>query len=818
MKRTHYRGLSWLALAMISGILWAKEPIRALPPEALASIKNSEQARVVTISAHVESLKATYGLGAQDGLREMRRSTDEFGKTHAHFKQVYQGTPVWGSLMLGHMDAEGSLEATKATVYSGIALEAANLLSAETVQSLSLKRLGISVTAMPVKVEKIVFPTQHQDGLKLVRKADGGWGFDERYSVATSQKAQPYVWAYHVTVSEGKFGEKGLTEMVVDASTGEVLKKWDGRNYDATAVGHSQYNGTVTVNTTPYAWENTSTGGTSVMPPSGTYNTLCDTTRATKLADYWVDSSYPELKEPGIKTFWLDNYFACDRMSGAGIYLNTGTEWGDGLTFTGNYDYDQAVNITLSDTSANGQTAAVDATYGVTSTWDFFKNVFGRNGIDGQGSAPTILVHVNEGWYQGMTPMVNAYWSETNHAMYFGDGDLSQGYGPFTSLDITAHELTHGVVAYSGNGLANSLESGGLNESTADVFSAMTRFYVWGGNGGSTIPDVAPNAPNSGDKNYLWSTGRQITIDHSAIRNMYKPSLDGVSYDAWFDGMGLDDVHFSMGPGNRLFYFLSQGASSSSGNVAYSALLPGGMTGLGNDKAGRIWYRALTTQVTDANLTYHGFRVAMLAAAAELFGSGSTEVAAVQNAFAAINVGAPAGGSEPVLVTMPRQIQGVPDDNNGNAWNSIISSFIVVPIPGVAQLLPTPTIANASNAAFTWSLGGLNSSVVPQGGKVIDGKSFLAPYINNQFWSLKVASDQDAARFAATVAYVTSMDVDNDTEFDAIDLATYALSWGRNVYTYTPAAVPLVDPTNNTVVDDVDILLAKQGFNNAFAN
>jgi Zn-dependent metalloprotease len=60
----------------------------------------------------MESLKVNYGLGTQDGFRETHRSTDEFGKTHVHFKQLYQGTPVWGSSLLGHMNAEGSFEAT----------------------------------------------------------------------------------------------------------------------------------------------------------------------------------------------------------------------------------------------------------------------------------------------------------------------------------------------------------------------------------------------------------------------------------------------------------------------------------------------------------------------------------------------------------------------------------------------------------------------------------------------------------------------------------------------------------------------------------
>jgi hypothetical protein len=222
---------------------------------------------------------------------------------------------------------------------------------------------------------------------------------------------------------------------------------------------------------------------------------------------------------------------------------------------------------------------------------------------------------------------------------------------------------------------------------------------------------------------------------------MVKPSLDGYSYDQWFDGMWVDDVHFTMGPGVRAFYFLSQGASNSSSAVNYSPCLPGGMAGLGNDKAARIWYRALTTKLTDPNTDYAGFRPLMVAAATELYESGSPEVAAVQNAFAAINVGAPAGGKDPVLVTMPKQIEGIPDDSSGTAWKTIAGDFIVVPLPGTPQLLPTPTIANATNTAYTWDLGGLSKAVAPRGGKVIDGKYFQAPIVNHVYWPLKVSSD-----------------------------------------------------------------------------
>jgi hypothetical protein len=124
---------------------------------------------------------------------------------------------------------------------------------------------------------------------------------------------------------------------------------------------------------------------------------------------------------------------------------------------------------------------------------------------------------------------------------------------------------------------------------------------------------------------------------------MYKPSLDGASPDAWSSSLGSLDVHYSSGPMNRCFYFLSQGATTS-GNTS-TTYLPSGMTGVGNDKAAAIWYRALTTYMTSST-NYAGARTAAISAAKDLYGAGSAEEQAVWNAFHGINVGAAwSGGS-----------------------------------------------------------------------------------------------------------------------------------------------------------------------------
>ncbi|HLP30325.1 MAG TPA: M4 family metallopeptidase, partial [Geothrix sp.] len=189
------------------------------------------------------------------------------------------------------------------------------------------------------------------------------------------------------------------------------------------------------------------------------------------------------------------------------------------------------------------------------------------------------------------------------------------------------HEMTHGVTSRTAN-LTYRAESGGLNESMSDIFGTMAEFYR--GSTGSTIPATGGN----------WTIGEQLATPafNKPLRYMYKPSLDGSSPNAWSSSLKRLDVHYSSGPMNRCFYFLSQGASNVSTSNFYSSYLPGGMTGIGNDKAARIVYKALTAYMTSST-NYAGAKTACLNAAVALgYPAGSVEYTAVVNAFKAINV------------------------------------------------------------------------------------------------------------------------------------------------------------------------------------
>jgi len=391
--------------------------------------------------------------------------------------------------------------------------------------------------------------------------------------VARLPAGDALVYRIHVELENGA-AETIHREYLVDAQTGKILKQWSSLQTGKAAKGegHSQYSGVVTLNTTQRGQE----------------FELRDWTRG----------------KTGNRVLNMDH--ATDDKGGK-PYLDKANIWGDGRNYVGG-----------ATTTHNGETAGVDSAYGLQATWDYYAKVFGRKGIDDQGTAVTMRVHYD-------TAFDNAFWSDECFCVTSGDGDH---FKSVNSLDVIGHELSHGVCAATAN-LDYEGESGGLNEANSDINGAMVVFFARGGSG-STI----------GSWGGHWTVGGDLAKpEHPGpLRWLYKPSKDGFSADYWSPGLKDLDVHASSGPMNRCFYFLSQGASPSPSSDYHSLFLPKGMEGLGNDRAARIWYRALTHYLTSTS-GYAEARAACCSAAQDLYGSDSPEEAAVWNAFRGINVG-----------------------------------------------------------------------------------------------------------------------------------------------------------------------------------
>ncbi|MQS10896.1 M4 family metallopeptidase [Streptomyces kaniharaensis] len=368
--------------------------------------------------------------------------------------------------------------------------------------------------------------------------------------------------AWRTTVEGvGEHGQPAGRVVVTDASTGEQIEAYDAE-HQATGTGHSEYTGDVTVDTTPAA--------------GGGY-TLKDPVRGHVTKD-------------------ADNISASSLKASSGTEFTSSTNvWGDGQKF-----------------SADRSTAAVDAHANTAWTYDYYKNTFGRNGIKNDGRGATVFVHVGTNWD-------NAQWSDSCFCMMTGDGNGTTDPEQ-VDLDTMGHEMTHGVTSATAN-LRYSGESGGLNESTSDIFGTMVEWYA---NNTFDTPD------------YLFS-------DQSTppwLRRFDKPSLDGKSADCWSSTVGKLNVHNSSGVGNHWFYLASEGSGSKIINgVTYDSPTCNGstVTGIGNQKVAKIWYRALTVYMTSTT-TYKGARTASLNAASDLYGLNSAEYKAVAAAWSAVKV------------------------------------------------------------------------------------------------------------------------------------------------------------------------------------
>jgi Zn-dependent metalloprotease len=286
-----------------------------------------------------------------------------------------------------------------------------------------------------------------------------------------------------------------------------------------------------------------------------------------------------------------------------------GATSGDGLLFT------DADNVWGRGAASDRVSAAADAHYGMASTWDYFLQVHGRPGIDALGNSATSRVHYGRGY-------ANAFWSEECFCISYGDGD-GRAYGPMVNLDITGHEISHGVTNRTA-ALLYSGESGALNEATSDIFGTMVEFYA---NNATDRPD--------------YTIGEEVLISGGgkALRYMFKPSLDGASADCWSSDVGRRDVHFSSGVANHFFYLLAEGAVAPVGrSIQKAQLVCNGnvaLAGIGRDKAERIWYRALTVYFTSTT-DFAGARAATQQAARDLYDD--TTALAVARAWSAVNV------------------------------------------------------------------------------------------------------------------------------------------------------------------------------------
>ena len=564
-------------LTLIFSLLIASPSFSATPPSPNLTQLPQQQ---------LTQMREALGLNENHTFLLQSKVQDKRGQTHIRFHQLYDGIRIWGGEVISHTQPNGTALPPTSALKQDIMVDTKPKLS--TAEALNVIKTDLSpsfdFTYKPI-IELVIYPQTEshvlpQKTIILENKLNAEDFVSE---------IKTYQLAYHIHTEIENPGDTRHTDYLVNAHTGAIIEKWDSLlSSTAIGIGKSQYSGSVSLNSNSI----------------GNGFELRDLTRPSNNGNviYNLDHS----------------------TSGTGtLYTDADNTWGDGINFKEEPE---------STASANGQTAAVDAAYGLQATWDMYKNVFGRNGINGLGTPTYARVHYDNAYD-------NAFYSDQCMCITYGDGTKLQ---TLTSLDVAAHEFSHGVCMTTAALIYNQ-ESGGLNEANSDIMGAMAEFYMRGANGkGNVIPDTGGT----------WTQGEQITTAAYPLkmRFLYKPSKDGNSADAWSPTLKNLNVHYSSGPMNRAFYFLSQGATKS-GDTSTS-YLPQGMTGIGNDKSAKIWFHALTAYMTPST-DYLGARIACIQAVRDLFPASGSEEIAVWNAFAGINVGSAwTGPDSPPVVTV----------------------------------------------------------------------------------------------------------------------------------------------------------------------
>lgn len=245
-------------------------------------------------------------------------------------------------------------------------------------------------------------------------------------------------------------------------------------------------------------------------------------------------------------------------------------------------------------------------------TYHYYYQVMNRQGVDNHNLPIKAIVH-----YPGGTD--NAFWNGNTLMMYFLDPG-THGFQTAAALDVIAHEFSHGVTQFTSD-LVYANESGALNEAFSDIMGTAVEFHWQPAGTGFSLAD--------------YYVGEDIYSNYGyALRNLVNPNSGGLPSHLTqkkilpnTEAGDWGGVHINCTIYGHAYYLLANGGTNSVSKLS--------VTGIGVEKATKIFYVAFTSYLTPSSQFVHAAN-AILKSASVLYGSTSNEYQQTVKAMQAI--------------------------------------------------------------------------------------------------------------------------------------------------------------------------------------
>ncbi|MFD5819713.1 M4 family metallopeptidase [Streptomyces sp. NPDC127038] len=529
--------------------------VTGLHEEAAATGTAADAAR-----DHLGARKGRYHIAdtsAKD-LASAGTTTEKGGKETVRLQQKYKGVPVLGGQYIVRMtakDGKRTVTGTSGNYFTGLKLS-----------SVTPKVSGKTA------IERAIGAVTAQQGGGPLRVPAGGrkaggaqlTGEDQGMTILPRGTG---VLTRHITVTGtgGSDGTPVRQEVYVDARSGFPVMQYSGiETFGATGTADG-----ATGDTAP-AGDAAATTAADQLVVKGTgvrYNgekTELNLYKDTKGVYEMIDYSKRAADTP-----YNGEMIATYDARGRDVSTASGV-WPSGIKTFQSDTTDLGADYTDS--------GAVDAHWAAGKVYDYYKNHFGRNGLDDKNGYIYSLVGVTSNGQ----PYDNAFWDGTK--MVYG-----QGSGDFRTFsadaDVVGHEMTHGVVEHTAN-LVYAGQSGAMNEALADYFGNAIDLEA----NHQSMDD--PDSGLLGEDLCTTKSPRECALRDLNDGHTTSKDFVGVTYRGDNGGVHLNSTIFS-----GALWDMRQD--------------------LGGELADRIVYRALSAYMTPLDGFTEG-RAAVIAAAQEL--------------------------------------------------------------------------------------------------------------------------------------------------------------------------------------------------------